>query len=48
LGWVLQDAFAALIAAEVSFMRMFGVGLRVVVLMDATWLQAPDRGRRVR
>ena len=29
-------SFAALIAAEVSFMRMFGVGLTLAVLVDAT------------
>ena len=29
-------SFAALIAAQVSFMRMFGVGLTLAVLMDAT------------
>ena len=28
---------AALIAAQVSFMRMFGVGLTLAVLVDATW-----------
>ena len=29
-------SFAALIAAHVSFMRMFGVGLTLAVLADAT------------
>jgi len=29
-------SFAALIAAQVSFMRMFGVGLTLAVLADAT------------
>ena len=29
-------SFAALIAAQVAFMRMFGVGLTVAVLADAT------------
>ena len=29
-------SFAALIAAEVSFMRMFGLGLTLAVLADAT------------
>ena len=29
-------SFAALIAAQVSFMRMFGVGLTLAVLVDAT------------
>jgi putative drug exporter of the RND superfamily len=29
-------SFAALIAAQVSFMRMFGVGLTLAVLMGAT------------
>ena len=29
-------SFAALIAAQVSFMRMFGLGLTLAVLVDAT------------
>ncbi|HYB38518.1 MAG TPA: MMPL family transporter [Mycobacterium sp.] len=33
---VMSISFAALIAAQVSFMRMFGVGLTLAVLMDAT------------
>ncbi|MGA9377117.1 MAG: MMPL family transporter [Mycobacterium sp.] len=33
---VMSISFAALIAAEVSFMRLFGVGLTLAVLVDAT------------
>ncbi len=33
---VMSISFAALIAAQVSFMRMFGVGLTLAVLTDAT------------
>ena len=33
---VMAIAFAALIAAQVSFMRIFGVGLTLAVLVDAT------------
>ena len=33
---VMSISFAALIAAEVSFMRMFGLGLTLAVLTDAT------------
>jgi len=33
---VMSISFAALIAAEVSFMRMFGLGLTLAVLVDAT------------
>jgi putative drug exporter of the RND superfamily len=33
---VMSISFAALIAAEVSFMRMLGVGLTLAVLVDAT------------
>ena len=33
---IMSIAFAALIAAEVSFMRMFGLGLALAVLADAT------------
>ncbi|MEV3902224.1 MMPL family transporter [Mycobacterium sp. NPDC050551] len=33
---VMSISFAALIAAQVSFMRMFGVGLTLAVLADAT------------
>jgi putative drug exporter of the RND superfamily len=33
---VMSISFAALIAAQVSFMRMFGVGLTLAVLLDAT------------
>ncbi|HZA11515.1 MMPL family transporter [Mycobacterium sp.] len=33
---VMSISFAALVAAQVSFMRMFGIGLTVAVLIDAT------------
>ena len=33
---VMSISFAALIAAQVSFMRMFGVGLTLAVVVDAT------------
>ncbi|HEY5841911.1 MAG TPA: MMPL family transporter, partial [Mycobacterium sp.] len=33
---VMSISFAALIAAQVSFMRMFGLGLALAVLVDAT------------
>jgi uncharacterized membrane protein YdfJ with MMPL/SSD domain len=33
---VMSISFAALIAAQVSFMRMFGIGLTLAVLVDAT------------
>jgi RND superfamily putative drug exporter len=33
---VMSISFAALIAAQVSFMRMFGTGLTLAVLADAT------------
>jgi RND superfamily putative drug exporter len=33
---VMSISFAALIAAEVAFMRMFGLGLTLAVLVDAT------------
>ena len=33
---VMSISFAALVAAEVSFMRMFGLGLTLAVLVDAT------------
>src|SRR6202035_5101001 len=33
---VMSISFAALIAAQVSFMRMFGLGLTLAVLVDAT------------
>ncbi len=33
---VMSISFAAMIAAQVSFMRMFGVGLTLAVLVDAT------------
>jgi len=33
---VMSMSFAALIAAHVSFMRMFGLGLTLAVLVDAT------------
>jgi RND superfamily putative drug exporter len=33
---VMSISFAALIAAQVAFMRMFGVGLTVAILVDAT------------
>ena len=33
---IMSISFAALIAAHVSFMRMFGVGLTLAVLADAT------------
>lgn len=33
---VMSISFAAMIAAEVSFMRMFGLGLTLAILVDAT------------
>jgi RND superfamily putative drug exporter len=33
---IMSVAFAALIAAQVSFMRIFGLGLTLAVLVDAT------------
>jgi len=33
---IMAIAFAALIAAQVSFMRIFGVGLTLAVIVDAT------------
>ena len=33
---IMSIAFAALIAAQVSFMRIFGLGLTLAVLVDAT------------
>jgi RND superfamily putative drug exporter len=33
---VMSVSFAALIAAQVSFMRMFGLGLTLAILADAT------------
>ena len=33
---VMSISFAALIAAQVAFMRMFGIGLTLAVLVDAT------------
>jgi RND superfamily putative drug exporter len=33
---IMAIAFAALIAAQVSFMRIFGLGLTLAVLVDAT------------
>ena len=33
---IMSISFAALIAANVSFMRMFGLGLTLAVLVDAT------------
>ncbi|WP_029114175.1 MMPL family transporter [Mycobacterium sp. URHB0044] len=36
---VMSISFAALIAAQVSFMRMFGVGLTLAVLVDATLIR---------
>jgi RND superfamily putative drug exporter len=33
---IMSISFAALIASQVSFMRMFGLGLTLAVLMDAT------------
>jgi RND superfamily putative drug exporter len=36
---VMSISFAALIAAEVSFMRMFGLGLTLAVLADATLIR---------
>lgn len=33
---VMSISFAALIAAEVSFIRLFGLGLTLAVLVDAT------------
>lgn len=35
-AFLMAIAFAALITAQVSFMRMFGVGLTLAVLVDAT------------
>jgi uncharacterized membrane protein YdfJ with MMPL/SSD domain len=36
---VMSISFAALIASQVSFMRMFGLGLTLAVLMDATLIR---------
>lgn len=36
---VMSISFAALIAAEVSFMRMFGLGLTLAILTDATLMR---------
>ncbi len=36
---IMSISFAALIAAQVSFMRMFGVGLTLAVLSDATLIR---------
>jgi RND superfamily putative drug exporter len=36
---VMSISFAALIAAQVSFMRTFGVGLTLAVLVDATLIR---------
>lgn len=36
---VMSISFAALIAAHVSFMRMFGLGLALAVLVDATFIR---------
>ena len=36
LALIMAIAFAALIAAQVAFMRVFGVGLTLAVLVDAT------------
>ncbi|WP_163801637.1 MMPL family transporter [Mycolicibacterium sediminis] len=36
---IMSISFAALIAAEVSFMRMFGLGLTLAVLADATLIR---------
>ena len=33
---IMSISFAALIAAQVSFMKMFGTGLTIAILMDAT------------
>ena len=33
---IMAIAFAALMAAQVSFMRMFGTGLTIAILVDAT------------
>ena len=33
---IMSISFAAMIAARVTFMRMFGIGLTVAILMDAT------------
>jgi RND superfamily putative drug exporter len=33
---IMAIAFAALIAAQVSFMRIFGLGLTLAVIVDAT------------
>ncbi|KZS68491.1 MMPL family transporter [Mycobacterium pseudokansasii] len=37
---LMSISFAALISADVSFMRMFGVGLTIAVLVDATLVRA--------
>jgi RND superfamily putative drug exporter len=36
---IMSIAFAALIAAQVSFMRIFGLGLTLAVLVDATMVR---------
>jgi RND superfamily putative drug exporter len=36
---VMSISFAALIAAQVSFMRMFGLGLTLAILVDATMVR---------
>ncbi len=36
---LMSIVFAAMIASEVSFMRMFGLGLTIAVLMDATLIR---------
>jgi putative drug exporter of the RND superfamily len=33
---IMSITFAALIAAQVSFMKMFGTGLTIAILVDAT------------
>jgi putative drug exporter of the RND superfamily len=37
---IMSISFAALAAADVSFMRMFGVGLTLAILVDATIIRA--------
>jgi putative drug exporter of the RND superfamily len=36
---VMSISFAALIAAQVAFMRMFGLGLTLAILADATLMR---------
>ena len=36
---IMSISFAAMIAAQVSFMRMFGLGLTLAILGDATFVR---------